>query len=40
MKKLEEWFDKYLGWFFINGRKKEAWERYLKIKYHDRKRSN
>jgi hypothetical protein len=28
-----KWFEINLGWFFINGRKKEEWCEYLKEKY-------
>jgi hypothetical protein len=31
--KLTVWFEKNLGWFFINGRKREIWDKYLKNKY-------
>ena len=35
LKKIERWFDLNLGWFFINGRKQEKWQQYLKGKYGD-----
>ena len=28
-----KWFEVNLGWFFINGRKQEQWNEYLKQKY-------
>ena len=28
-----KWFEINLGWFFINGRKQEQWNEYLKKKY-------
>jgi hypothetical protein len=31
--KLNRWFELNLGWFFINGRKQDAWTKYLKKKY-------
>lgn len=33
VKKLNRWFELNLGWFFINGRKQEQWNEYLKNKY-------
>jgi hypothetical protein len=33
IKKLNKWFELNLGWFFINGRKQEQWNEYLKNKY-------
>ena len=33
LKKLERFFDLRVGWFFVNGRKKEEWYKYLKNKY-------
>ena len=33
LKKLNRWFELNLGWFFINGRKQEQWNKYLKNKY-------
>jgi len=30
MKKIIKWFELNLGWFFINGRKQEQWNEYLK----------
>ena len=33
LKKLNRWFELNLGWFFINGRKKEQWNEYIKNKY-------
>jgi len=31
--KFVKWFELNLGWFFINGRKQEAWYKYLNKKY-------
>lgn len=28
-----KWFEINLGWFFINGRKQQQWNEYLKQKY-------
>ena len=33
LKRLNRWFELNLGWFFINGRKQEQWNEYLKNKY-------
>jgi|TARA_R110002020_G_scaffold452836_4_gene667391 hypothetical protein len=33
MKKVIRWFELNLGWFFINGFKRDDWEEYLKEKY-------
>ena len=33
LKKLNRWFELNWGWFFINGRKQEQWNEYLKNKY-------
>ena len=33
MKKFDKWFELNIGWFFINGFKKDEWEEYLKEKY-------
>lgn len=33
MKAFIRWFDLNLGWFFVNGRKQEAWAEYLRKKY-------
>jgi hypothetical protein len=33
MKTLIKLFRIHLGWFFINGNKREAWERYLRKTY-------
>ena len=30
---MSKWFEINLGWFFINGRKQEQWNEYLKQKY-------
>jgi hypothetical protein len=31
--KMIKWFEINLGWFFINGRKQQQWNEYLKQKY-------
>jgi len=31
--KFNRWFDINLGWFFVNGRKEEAWFKDLRKKY-------
>ena len=40
MKKMLEnigkWFDLYLGWFFINGMKRDEWNDYIKEKYKEK----
>lgn len=33
LKKIEKWLDLNVGWFFVNGHKREAWQRYLRKKY-------
>jgi hypothetical protein len=30
---MVKWFEINLGWFFVNGRKQEQWNKYLKEKY-------
>lgn len=40
LKKIEKWFDLNLGWIFVNGRKREAWENYLSKKYKNEQRDN
>ena len=30
---MKKWFEINLGWFFINGRKQDQWNEYLKQKY-------
>ena len=30
---MRKWFEINLGWFFINGRKQQQWNEYLKKKY-------
>lgn len=32
-KKIIKWLDLNIGWFFVNGRKREAWERHIRGKY-------
>ena len=34
--KITKWFELNLGWLFINGRKQEYWNEYLKNKYKNR----
>ena len=34
---MKKWFEINLGWFFINGRKQQKWNMYLKNKYELRK---
>ena len=34
---MKKWFEINLGWFFINGRKQEQWNEYLKQKYDNSK---
>jgi hypothetical protein len=31
--KLKKWFELNLGWFFVNGNKRERWAEYLRDKY-------
>jgi len=33
LNKINKWFELKLGWIFINGRKREKWNQYLKDKY-------
>jgi len=33
MKKFIKWFELNVGWFFINGFKREEWQEYLNEKY-------
>lgn len=35
MRRIKKWFELNWGWFFINGRKKDSWARYLRKKYGD-----
>ena len=30
---MKKWFEINLGWIFINGRKQQQWNEYLKKKY-------
>lgn len=30
---MSKWFEINLGWLFINGRKQQQWNEYLKKKY-------
>ncbi len=32
-KKIVKWFELNWAWFFVNGRKQEAWAEYLRKKY-------
>lgn len=34
-KRFVKWFELNWGWFFINGRKTDAWARHLREKYKD-----
>lgn len=36
--RINKWFDLNLSWFFINGRKQEVWEEYLRKKYKNENR--
>jgi hypothetical protein len=33
LNKFNKWFELNLGWVFVNGRKREEWNDYLKGKY-------
>jgi len=33
MKKIIKWFETNIGWFFVNGFKRDEWEEYLREKY-------
>jgi hypothetical protein len=33
MKKFIKWFELNIGWFFVNGFKRDEWRDYLKEKY-------
>ena len=33
LKKIEKWLDLNIGWYFVNGYKREAWQRYHRKKY-------
>lgn len=35
-RKFEKWFDLHFGWFFVNGRKVDAWNKHLDEKYKDK----
>ncbi len=35
LNKIERWFDLNVGWFFVNGRKQEAWLEYINEKYEE-----
>ena len=37
MRRLSNWFERYLGWFFVNGNKQEQWSKYIFDKYEKRK---
>jgi len=32
-KRFEKWFDINLGWFFVNGHKRNEYKNYLKERY-------
>lgn len=32
-----KWFEINLGWFFVNGRKRDRWGKYLREKYYNEK---
>ena len=34
-KRFVKWFELNFGWFFVNGRKRDAWSRHLREKYKD-----
>lgn len=34
-KRFVRWFELNFGWFFVNGRKRDEWARYLREKYKD-----
>ena len=31
--RIKKWFEINIAWFFINGKKRKNWEKYLKEKY-------
>lgn len=33
LNKINRWFEIKLGWMFVNGRKREDWNKYIKEKY-------
>jgi len=33
LNKIHRWFELKIGWMFVNGRKREDWNKYLKEKY-------
>lgn len=33
--KIYRFFELHIGWFFINGQKREQWDQYLREKYED-----
>jgi len=35
LKRINRWFEINCGWFFINGRKREEWDNYIRDKYKD-----
>lgn len=39
-KRIERWFNLNIGWFFVNGRNREAWENYLTKKYRNEQGNN
>lgn len=40
IKKAYNWFERDWGWFFVNGRKREDWDNYIKTKYYEGNRTN
>lgn len=37
MKNFIKWFELNVGWFFINGFKRDEWQEYLDEKYNSKK---
>lgn len=33
--KIQKWLDLNVGWFFVNGFKRDEWEEYLRKKYNN-----
>jgi|TARA_Y100000310_G_C20279051_1_gene621707 hypothetical protein len=38
--KISRWFELNIGWFFINGFKRDEWEDYLNRKYKPKNKNN
>ena len=36
-RKINKWFEMNIGWFFVNGRKRGEWAKYLRGKYGNKK---